>query len=54
MELLQVPTAAPVYVAVALVPQAAITSFLLAGPLLLAYFVPPLIRRWLSRRRATS
>jgi hypothetical protein len=51
MELLPVPTAAPVYVAVALVPHAAITSFLLAGTLLLTYFAVPLVRRWLSRRR---
>jgi hypothetical protein len=51
MELLQVPTASPVYVAVALVPHAAITSFLLAGSLLLAYFAAPLIRRLLPRRR---
>jgi len=54
MELLQVPTAAPVYVAVALVPRAAITSFLLAAPLLLAYFAAPPIRRWLVRRRPSS
>jgi hypothetical protein len=53
MELMQVPTAAPVYLAVALVPRAAITSFLLASLLYVGYFAGPLLRRWLLRHQAS-
>jgi hypothetical protein len=54
MEPLQVPTAAPVYIAVALVPQAAITSFLVAGLILLVYPAARLIRRYLLRHPPAS
>ena len=51
MELLQVPTAAPVYVAVYLVPHAAITSLLLAALLAAPYYLMPFARRLLLRHR---
>ncbi len=51
MELLQVPTAAPLFVAVALVPGAAWTAFLMGGLLLAPYYSLPVLRAWRLRRR---
>jgi hypothetical protein len=51
MDLAHAPTGTTLFVAVYWVTYAASTAFVVAGLLLVPYYLIPLIQRWLSRRR---